>query len=335
VDPLSHAALGAAWSEVPALRKKILAGAVLGAASAMAPDVDLLIRSRQDPLLALEFHRHFTHSLAFVPVGALVCMALLFPFWRRRMTLARSYGFCLLGYATHGLLDACTSYGTLLLWPFSRARIAWDLVSVVDPLLTLPLIACVLLAGASRRPWLAAVGAAWCVAYLGLGLVQNHRATAAAAALAASRGHAPAVIEVKPSFGNIVLWKSIYEHDGRFYIDAVRVGVRPLTFAGESRRKLEVERDFPWLRASMQQWQDVERFERFADGYLAIDRKDPNRIVDLRYSLVPNRPDAFWGIELDAAAGPDAHATYVTMRIRSPAEGRALVNMIFRGDEGE
>ncbi|MDB2316436.1 metal-dependent hydrolase, partial [Luminiphilus sp.] len=32
----------------------------------------------------------------------------------------------LVGYATHGLLDACTTYGTMLLWPFSDARIAWS-----------------------------------------------------------------------------------------------------------------------------------------------------------------------------------------------------------------
>ena len=45
----------------------------------MAPDLDVLIRSSEDPLLSLHFHRHFTHSLFFVPIGSLFC-ALIFYF---------------------------------------------------------------------------------------------------------------------------------------------------------------------------------------------------------------------------------------------------------------
>lgn len=301
----------------------------------MAPDLDLLIRSRRDPLLALEFHRHFTHSLGFAPVGALVCLALLVFVWRHRLSFAQAYGFSLLGYATHGLLDACTSYGTLLFWPFSRARLAWDIISVVDPLFTLPLIAAVAWAALRRRPAVAVIGVVWCLMYLGCGFVQNRRATAAAAALASSRGHAPAAIEVKPSFGNILVWRSIYEHDGQFFVDAVRAGLRPEAFVGERFEKLDPARDFPWLGHSTQQWRDVQRFERFAAGFVALDGAHANRIVDIRYSLVPNRRDAFWGIELKQDAGAEEHASYVTMRIRSPAEGRELLRMIFAGDKAE
>ena len=43
-----------------------------------------------------------------------------------------------MGYATHGLLDSCTSYGTQLFWPFSDVRVAWDTMSIVDPLFTVP-----------------------------------------------------------------------------------------------------------------------------------------------------------------------------------------------------
>src|SRR5690606_37296019 len=111
----------------------------------MAPDLDTLIRSGSDPLLFLELHRHFTHSIAFVPIGALLCAAALHPLVRRRMPFRRAYLFSLLGFGSHALLDACTSYGTLLLWPFSDVRVAWSVVSVVDPLFTLPVVALVVL----------------------------------------------------------------------------------------------------------------------------------------------------------------------------------------------
>jgi len=296
----------------------------------MAPDLDVLIRSGTDPLLALELHRHFTHSLAFIPLGALICAGLLYPLCKRKLTFRTCYGFSLLGYASHGLLDACTSYGTVLFWPFSSERIAWDLISVVDPLFTIPLIGFVCLGASKGRPVFAAIGIGWCLCYLGLGLVQRERAVAVAANLAAARGHDPEVIEAKPSFGNLLLWKTIYVDRGRGYVDAVRTGVQPRVFAGEDRLILDVRRDFPWLSPDSMQWRDIERFRRFTDGYLMLDPEVPNRVIDSRYSLVPNRADGFWGIELDPDAGLDAHAAYVTMRIRSPDEGRELLRMLFR-----
>ena len=110
----------------------------IGALAGMAPDLDVLIRSNTDPLLFLEYHRQFTHSLLFIPLGSLLCALV---FWK---TIGRGINFstvwlaAFLGYLTHGLLDACTTYGTLLLWPFSDARIAWNTIAVIDPLFTLP-----------------------------------------------------------------------------------------------------------------------------------------------------------------------------------------------------
>jgi inner membrane protein len=330
MDPVTQAALGAAWAQPSARRPSIGLATAIGCIAGMAPDLDVLIRSSSDPLLALQYHRHFTHSLAFIPFGALLCALLLYPLLRRRLSFGWCYLFCFLGYASHGVLDACTSYGTMLLWPFSPVRIAWDVVSVVDPLVTLPLIGFVVASLLLRRPRLALAGVAWCAAYMALGLAQNHRATSAALALADERGHVPSRLTVKPAFGSIVLWKSIYEEDGHIHIDAVRVLGDVEIFPGQSLIKLNVERDFPWLDPTSQQSRDVQRFEWFADGYLALDATIPNRIVDVRYSLVPNRGDGLWAIELDPTATADSHAAYVTMRRRPLAEGRELLDMLFR-----
>ncbi len=42
-------------------------------------------------------------------------LKILWPLLRKRLVFKKIYGFALLGYATSGLLDACTSYGTQLL----------------------------------------------------------------------------------------------------------------------------------------------------------------------------------------------------------------------------
>ena len=295
----------------------------------MAPDIDIFIRSTTDPLLALEYHRQFTHSLLFIPFGALVCAAVFYPFWHKRITAAQSYLFCLLGYGSHGVLDACTTYGTQLFWPFSRTRIAWNNVSVVDPLFTLPLIALVITGIRRRNVRYAAAGVCWAILYLGFGVAQNFRAVEIGTALAVSRGHEPIRLEAKPAFASLLLWKSLYEYDGRYYVDAVRVGRSTQVFPGESVEKLDLAKHFPWLDPASTQGEDLERFRWFSDDYLAPDPDQPGHIIDMRYSLVPNTADGLWAIVLDRDAPSDAHVGYVTMRNREMREGQLLLDMMF------
>ncbi|NCG05712.1 MAG: metal-dependent hydrolase, partial [Gammaproteobacteria bacterium] len=140
MDPLSQATIGAVAAQSAVTRQDLARIGLIGALAGMAPDLDVLIQSSTDPLLQLEYHRQFTHSLVFIPIGALVCAVAFWPLVRRHMSFKAVWFTALVGYATHGLLDACTTYGTLLLWPFSDARIAWNTISVVDPLFTLPLL---------------------------------------------------------------------------------------------------------------------------------------------------------------------------------------------------
>ncbi len=131
MDPLTQGVLGATLAQSGSRRREAVVAGALGFLAGMAADLDVLIRSPSDPLLFLEYHRQFTHSLVFIPIGALICALALHALLGRRWQLqfGRSYYYCLLGYATHALLDACTTYGTMLLWPFSDARIAWNTIS--------------------------------------------------------------------------------------------------------------------------------------------------------------------------------------------------------------
>jgi len=306
----------------------LLAG-VLGLLSGMAPDLDVLIRSNSDPILFLEFHRQFTHSLAFIPVGSLICALILYGLFARfHLSFGRTYLFCALGYATHGLLDACTSYGTQLFWPFSTQRIAWHNISIVDPLFTVPILLCVAVAALRGDQRWGRAALLWAVVYLGFGVVQRERAEALGFELAAARGHSPQAIEAKPSFGNLLLWKTIYEHNGYYQIDAVRISVATKVFAGESIARLDLARDFPWLDPNTQQARDVERFRWFSAGFLAKSPTDENLIVDMRYSLVPNRGDGLWGIVLSRDAAADDHVGYRIMREMDRPTRRTFVAMV-------
>ena len=44
------------------------------------------------------------------------------------------------------------------------------------------------------------------------------------------------------------------------------------------------------------------------------DPRDPYEVIDLRYSMLPDRIDPLWGIRLDPAASGDAFSRFVTQR---------------------
>jgi len=337
MDPLSQAVLGASLSQSLAKAKQQKSALVIGALAGMAPDLDVLIQSKGDPLLFLEFHRQFTHSLAFIPFGALLC-ALVFYLWLNLFSRGKTqsfktiYLFSFAGFATHGLLDACTSYGTQLFWPFSDVRVAWSIVSIIDPLFTLPLLLLVILAAWKQRVILARAGFVYAVVYLAAGYIPKQQALDTLNELAQQREHQPERVRVKPSFGNRHVWKLIYEYDGRYYVDAANL-LADKYYDGSSIRKLDVSRDFPWLPADSQQAEDIKRFSWFSDGYLAISMKNPDMITDMRYSFLPNRINPMWGIELDRpaieAGDMEKHADFKMIKRSDNGARQRLIEMIF------
>jgi inner membrane protein len=330
MDPISQGVLGAACSQSVTRSSRLVPATIAGVVSGMAADVDVLISSRTDPLLFLEFHRHFTHSLVFIPVGALICAAALHWFLRSRLSFRLTLLACFVGYASHGLLDACTAYGTQLLWPFSNVRVAWNNVSVVDPLFTVPAGALVILAVRRGRAIFGVAALAWAIFYLSVGYFQMLRALDAGVRLAASRNHVAERARAMPSIANLWLWRHVYEYDGRFYVDAIRVAGATKYFPGSSLLEPKPERDFPWLESSSTQASDLARFSRFADGYLGVSESAPTRIVDLRYSALPNEVTGVWAITLDPAAPPDRHVHFVTDRVTEPGQAQRLLRMLFR-----
>jgi inner membrane protein len=319
MDPITQGVVGAAASQLVSRRIEKIAAGVIGFLSGMAADLDVLISSSTDPLLFLEFHRHFTHSIIFIPLGALICtlaFRVMFRRWfqRNRLSFQRTYLFSFVGYATHAVLDTCTTYGTQLFWPFSDMRVTWNTVSVIDPLFTLPLIVIITVAILKRSTGVAWLATGYAFFYLGLGVLQNGRASDLAQELAFSRGHLPSNLGVKPSFANLLVWKSVYEYQGQYYIDAIRMLGSDKVYQGTSVEKLDIDKHFAWLDSASQQAKDIKRFAWFSNQHLALDPNNENRIIDVRYSLIPNQVTGMWGITLDPSKGLADHVEWSTNR---------------------
>ena len=331
MDPFTQGVVGAFAAQTLARRKELAKAAVVGALGGMVPDLDVLISSPTDPLLFLEYHRHFTHSLLFIPIGGMLAGLVLFGILGKRwgLKLQQCLLWSTLGYATHALLDACTSYGTQLLWPIKDYRYAWDVISVIDPLFTLPSLVLLIVAVRSKRKRYLLFGIGWMATYITAAAGQHQRAITMGHELAESRGHQTDQLSVKPSFGNIVVWKLIYEADDVFYVDALKPGIfNSVIWPGAQIRKLDVQRDFPWLDPDTQQARDIERFAKFSAGYIAVDPDNPKRIADIRYSLLPQNLEPLWGIELSREANPAQHVQYYTQRNGSREALPAMLNMI-------
>lgn len=271
---------------------------VIGAAGALLPDVDALIRSAADPLLAIEHHRGFTHSLLFVPLGGAVAAM---PFARRgqrRWALLAG----ILAYASHALLDAATTYGTQLFWPFSRYRVGLDVISIIDPVFTLVVLTGVIAAFASRRR-LAVITLSLALAWLAMGYVQRERATAAQSRIASHRGDSIARAAVFPTIGNTLVWRSIYATaGGALRVDRIRVPwFGGATYAPVTTVPLTVRDEF---RGDARTLRDFDRFAWFSDGWVARAPADPTVIGDARYSLRADRYEPVWGIRFHPAADP-------------------------------
>ncbi len=129
------------------------------------PDVDLLYRTG-DPLAVLQNHRGFTHSLLGAvllgfPIAALAHRRVphaLLKRWRTRQPALQAaesravvgdppetafgdagpgfwafYLASVLGIGSHIFFDLVTSYGTMVLQPFSDRRFSLDLLFIIDP----------------------------------------------------------------------------------------------------------------------------------------------------------------------------------------------------------
>lgn len=299
MDPLTHGLLGAttagalAGARLP--RTALLAGFLGG----IVPDADVLIRSA-DPLVGLVYHRHFTHSLFLAPLlGALAAAPLLLvPRFRPRWCTVLAAG--VIGCLTHGLLDACTGHGTLLFWPFTTARISWDILPIIDLVFTPILLLGVLLVALLRRALPARFALAAVLAYTLAGVWMNGRALQAQQQLAEARGHAIEAGRAIPTPGTLVLWRSVYRSGGRIYADSVRTPWLGETLARPgSDVPLLTSADLPaTVTADQDALRGFRTFSWFADGYTAlIPKGDRFLIGDYRYGG-DTREAPLWGLEL-------------------------------------
>ena len=329
MDIITQGLLGAVLAQTVSKNKDVRIATAIGFLAGLVADADALIRSSSDPLLNIEFHRHFSHSLIFIPIGGLLAALILWPFLRKRLPFKRLLLFTLLGYATSGLLDACTSYGTQLLWPFSDERVAWSIIAIVDPVFSLILVVSLGIGLLYRKPAATQIGLMLASTYLLFGFWQHQNAYDTAQALAQQRGHHVDRMMVKPTMANLVLWRSIYQSGDHFYVDGIRLRFldQDKIYPGGSAKRFSADLDMPDLDPDSALNHDINRFLYFSNDYVIIDPQRSQVLVDLRYSMLPTGLSPLWGIDMNVKT-KDQHAAFINYRDSSTETRGHFIDML-------
>lgn len=211
MDSLTQIVLGAAVGEAVVGKKVGNKAMLYGAIAGTIPDLDVLARHFTDTTRALDIHRGFTHSIVFSIVFGFGC-GWLVSRYEKYKDLKGWVMLFFLAFVTHPILDAHTTWGTQLFWPFDL-RLAFKSIFVIDPLYTLPFLLFLILAMIRKRTnpkrqfynklglWLSSI-------YLALTLLMKaYINTQFKGALEDQDIHYQA-IDTRPSPMNIILWSA-------------------------------------------------------------------------------------------------------------------------------
>jgi inner membrane protein len=188
MDSLTHALTGAVIAKAVGDEKIGNWGVLAGTAMGFFPDVDFVLGLINHHFY-LQYHRDFTHSLILAPFYALF-FSWVFVKLSKRPSLGSFYKICFPALLSHILLDLITSYGTMIFSPFFEHRYSWDLVYIVDLILSAILLFPLIGSFFAKRKaqWICRGSLAGLAVYLLFCWTQHHQAVRLADAFAANLG---------------------------------------------------------------------------------------------------------------------------------------------------
>jgi len=141
MDSLTHIVIGGIAGEI-VLGKRVGNRAVMwGGLIGTIPDLDVFVAPFLSPVDALFFHRGISHSLltAFILIPILGWVLSKIE-KRQKIEFKQWVGLVAFPWVLHLFTDCFNTYGTGLFEPFSKVRISYDSMAIVDVFLLLPLI---------------------------------------------------------------------------------------------------------------------------------------------------------------------------------------------------
>lgn len=283
MDSLTQIVLGASVGEFVLGRRIGNKAMLYGAIAGTIPDLDVLVSNFTDTVSALAIHRGFTHSIVFSIVMAplLSWLVTRYESYKNKKKWAWFFFWVLI---THPILDAHTTWGTQLFWPFD-IRLAFKTIFVIDPLYTLPFLICVLASmfykrTKPKRRLLNGIGLSLSTAYLALTFLLKYAVTIIFEEALKEQSIIYNDIDTRPSALNTILWNANVETEKNYLIgDYSFFDTQPISF--------EVHPKNHHLWGDLIENEKVKRMIEISEGWYTITEKDGQLYYnDLRFGLL-------------------------------------------------
>ncbi len=289
MDSLTQIVLGAAVGEA-VLGKKVGNKAMLyGAIAGTIPDLDVLAKQFTDTTRALEMHRGFTHSIIFSVVFAPVFGWLVSRYESYKDFKGWSWLF-FWAFITHPILDAHTTWGTQLFWPFDL-RLAFKTIFVIDPIYTVPFLVFLILAlrqkrTSKKRHVFNTIGLAISTVYLALTFLLKWIAFSQFEDALKDQKISYSEIQTRPAPFNTVLWSANVEGENDYLRGNYSFfDTQPIEFH-------RYPKNHELLRA-LRKDESVQRMIAISKGWYTISQEEGILYFnDLRFGLLSMEPNA-------------------------------------------
>ncbi|ARJ44124.1 hydrolase [Pantoea alhagi] len=283
MDSVSQLVLGASVGMAVMGRKAPLwKSALVGGFCGTLPDLDVFL-DHGDAIRNMTLHRTESHALVWLTLLSPLLAWLLAGVVKQRFQWIQWWPAVWLALITHPLLDLMTVYGTQLGLPFTDYPWAIGSIYIVDPLYTLPLIICLIVALWRREPRWSRAGLAlstgyllWSMAAQGIALYQ------VAPQVAHQLGVKPHLL-VTPTAFNTLVWRVVAVTPERYYEGywSLLAPHRPLQLSMHDRGAA--------LYQQLKGDPHVERVAWFSHGFFAMQQRDGKLFIsDLRMGEAPD-----------------------------------------------
>jgi len=294
MDSLTQIILGAACGEI-VLGKKIGNKALLfGAIGGTIPDLDVFVGKflYNNEILAMAFHRGFMHSILFAVLGAFLFGWITYKLYntgvRKETTTQKNWIWLFfLSIFTHPILDCFTPYGTQLFTPFSNYRIAFNNISVVDPLYTVPFLVSLIVMmffnrENTRRTWWLKTGIYISSVYMIFTIINKIYISSVFKKSFEKANISYNRFSSQPTIFNNILWYSVAETDTQYHLTFYSLFDKSAT----ADKIITIEKNHDLIDMTDS---NLQTLAWFSNGYYNLSKKDKigtYKYTDLRYPML-------------------------------------------------
>lgn len=301
MDPITHFFFASILAAVFVPQRNFRRLVAISASAALLPDLLPFLLEGEYNL----YRNTIFHSLLSIPFIALIIALLLKYLLAKNANFFDDFTFAFIGLFSYSCLEYFASFGANYFYPFSKARFSVNLLPFFHSWLLAILIIFSILSFTFRKRIFADIGLGIFVIFILISFWQSHKVRIALKEMAIDNGFVATDKDIKiiPTFANLTMWRGIYKTSNSFVYAAFNTPI--FTRDVIIHKGAQVSRVFSLkslisLRENSLP-KELKDFLNFTGEYYYIDLYNNDRLVDIRFSYIPNLRKPIWVLKLHEA----------------------------------